>query len=415
MAFSDGHGLFVLSSNNSLDVFPGNTATNFSNVLPRKLQARGQRKYYVRLVGVALSNEADNLSHVRVHLQELQPQKAGQKFTQVLGSFQFPTEEVMGSDGYGFHTFRHHVYLPLQFEELESLQVRLTDENDTPLNLHQNFSTLIWIEMYETVMEDRFTIACSSRQPALYPANELGSYFVPLPSELNLPGYEVALLNVLYPPQMEDQQDEVSLLLGEKHETEYLRFYLDNYSNSDDFLRHVQERIRNTLYRDALAIHKVNDGKYKDSIVIVHSAVTSVFNQIRVAPSPAFSRACGQINSPVEPKVLKKGELLVFEGVLNIFLAKPHPFAMVECDIIEASVKSGKHANLIQIVPLLRSQVEGRSKLYEPERLIYHPVVQRPISRIAFNFRDPSGRQKYLRTANDEDFVLITLSFRKMK
>lgn len=402
-----------MSSENSLDVYSDNTSSNFSNVLPKILTTERDEKMYIKLVGIGMSNICKHpLSYVNVHLKELEPQRAGREFNQIIGGFAYPLEESDAVVGYGLHTFKHPVLLPLKFEELDSLQVRLSDEFNQDIELDQQFSTLIWFEITDEGMEDQFVMACTSRHPTLYPSNELGEFTVPLPSVLNLPNYEVALLNVLYPPSISDAERNVSFTVEGNNVADEFVFDLSMYRTTEDFVEAVQEKLRYSVWHGMVefdfSTHRSRRGR-----VYFYYTNMGIFDYIKIVPSRNFTLACGQLQQPLGEIKLTPNGGYIFKGVANIFFGMPHPIAMIECDIIKPTVTTGDHANLLQFAPVLKS--DGESKLYEPERLIFHAVVDRPITSVKFTFREPNGVKKELQADNPEHFMLINLQFRMKK
>lgn len=408
MESSERQGLFVLSSANSLETFPNNTASDFANLLPQEIKhVSSNKKYYIKLLGIAISaRTTHDLGIVSVHLQQLEPQKAGTSVTQVLATFPFPPTRNLWTDNYALHTFKNSVLLPLKLEELEYLHVRLTDEYEQKIVLESHYPTVLWFEITDKSMEGQFNMACTSRQPNLYPNNQLGDFIVPLPSEMSLPDYEVALLNVVFPAHLSEEEREVSFTV----EDDEFVFDLNTYTTTQEFVQDVKDQLLQSAYRDMLIFDTVFGGE-NDGCAFFHMMEMALRHELSIKPSPAFTAACGQVQMPRARTILTRGSFFTFQGTPNIFLAKSHPLSMVECSIIQTTVTSGDFANLLQFVPILKN--EEKSKMYEPDAIVYHSVVNRPFNAIRFTFKEPNGAKKIMSSWNPEDFILINLSFKR--
>lgn len=401
----------ILSSHANCDIFPRNTHTKFTNRLPNTLTNRGQQQFHVRLCWLAFANDSSGTTrsptYLEVHISEIEGQWKGREVTTSVGGFTHPLAERLGAD-YGACTFRQTPYLPVKFQQLSTLEVTLVDKfGNEPEIFTQGLPTLVWIEMTDKPVQNQFTIQCVSGQPSLFPTNELGRFTIPIPSELELADYEVALQQIIYPPLMEDKAAEAAVSVNEEDYTFNLRL-LDN---TRDFITAVSNEIYVGTYGDVLEFGKRGD------IIYFRRKITNDPDldgkPIRITPSKTFCMACGQTSIPRRTTELLPGRMFSFRGTAGIQQALPNPIAMLDCDLVKTNILAGDKSTILQAVPLKIGINEQSPRLYEPENLIYQPVQARPFNTIRFKFLEPDGRPKYLESYNPEESIIVTLVFRR--
>lgn len=403
----------ILSSHADCDVFPRNDSTRFANKLPTPLTNRTDQKFHARLRWIAFANnpEERDPSYLEVQLSQVESQRSGRSTTQRIGGFTFPLPTRLAED-YGSHTFKHSPYLPLKFQVLTSFEVAITNrigEVATPYD--RGPPTLIWIEMTDRAVDDQFTIQCFSKEPFLFPQNELDSFTSAIPSELELPSYEVALQQIVYPPGMEDRAALAKVVINGEN---YV-FNLRALGSTQAFLDAVSAAVANGLYGRLIEF-----GYRPDVIKGVYFRRRRLRNDedgrsISISPSKTFSMACGQTTVARGTTTLLPGHMFSFRGKPEIKQALPNPVAMLTCDLVKTNVLAGAKSSVLQAVPLQLDQDLHSPRLYEPDLLIYQPVQDKPFNTLRFSFLEPDGRQKELRSDNPGDTMLISLVFRKKK
>lgn len=412
MSAASGSINIVLSSYANCDVFPRNTRTRFTNRLPAVLSNRSQQQFHVRLCLLAFSNDPggeNTSSYLEVHLREIESQRSGTGSTESIGGFTFPLPERL-SENYGVYNFTRSPYLPIKFQQLTSLEVIIVDrEGNEPAPYEKGPPTLVWIEMTDKSVEEQFTIQCFSRQPYLFPANQLGAFTASIPSELELNGWEVALQQVIYPPRMEDVASEARVTINE----ETYSFNLRNFAEPDDFVEAVSQAVARGAYGRALQF-----GKRGGYIYFRRRATGDVAEDgriIDITPSKTFCMACGQTTVPRRTTRINVGHMFTFRGKVGIRQALPNPIAMLTCDLVKTNVLAGSKALVLQAVPLKIGMETHSPRLYEPPNLIYQPVQSKPFNLVRFSFLEPDGREKELVADNEEEGIIISLVFRKRK
>lgn len=415
------HRAFLcLSSEGSGHIFPYNSPTCFANRFPKPIFNEQGRTFSIRLVSISLGGTlalGQQENYLNVHIYEMEAQRSGHQYTQSAGGFAYPPRRHALERKYGLHTFRHSPHLPLRYHKLEELHVRLTNKDGKQVELTPGYPTLLWIELTDAMKEDEFMITCSSEHPEFFPSNSLNIFSSPLPSELELKSYEVALLNIIFPAHVEEPT-KVSLEVDEYS----FHFQLRYIRNARHFVQLVKDDLNvynRNKERNALTCGIVERGEKRGQFYIMRNENDTVQlgqeSGIKIVPSPTFTRACGQVLLPRERTYLQPGEMILFEGKPNVNLALPNPLAMVHCDIINHNIVAGEQGNLLQWVPAMRGKEENDNRLYEPEHLAFHPVVERPFNKVGFAMLNPDGRAREFKKDNPASSIIITLIFRKNK
>lgn len=400
-----------LSSAASCHLFPANGPASFVNQLPRALVNREDKRFFIRLKSIALTTECENRVRfesglVRVHIYEVEGQRRGREYARCAGTFDYPPREWTAG-GYGLHTFSLSPRLPVRFQTLNSLHVKITDSEDRELDLVTGPPTLIWLEIMDLTRESEFTITCASRQPNLFPGNELARFTVPLPTEIELPDHEVGLANVVFPPRMEEETTATLRV-----DDQLMTFDLADFSHTSGFLSMAEVRVRvRTRGRLRFGVRREDGRAYIHHVKRPNRAD----RPIRVAPSPSFTKACGQMLEPRAVTLLPPGKSIVFQGKPNHHLGLPNPVAMLQCNIIKPNIMCGRQAQLLQCVPVVGRRERGTSRMYEPRQLTFHPVMERPFDKIQLEFTNPDGTPRKFINDNPEDGVLLTLLFRQRR
>lgn len=409
---------FCLSSNNSKDNHPDNTSTHFINDLSSPFINDSGHVFEIRIMSVAISarfdaqvNDHQTAGYLKIQIEELEQQRKGQKYIHFGGGFPYPPTNTLDYH-YALHEFPNPPAIALRFQHLARFRVKIVDENDVEPALYPNFPTIIWIEMNEFSTEERgqFTITCDSYHPTLYPDNTVNKFNSPIPTELHLPSYEVALLNVYYPPQMTEDIIPIDLLIEEEH----MRFNPNTFLDTNDFITSVDEEIRNTRFGgDYRFISVALAPNELPRLCLLRNDQPAWLGQQRVTMNVSFLRACGELVIRRRTVIMSPGDILTFDGVPNISNVQPTPVSMLYCDIIKPNIMGTGVSNLLQCVPTYLFKNFTETRLYEPRRLTFQSVVDYPFDRIKLTFLHPDGRARELRTADPLDSLIVTLLFRK--
>jgi len=404
-----------LSSASCLETFPDNKGSAFTNQLPFELKNTYNNRFYIQLkkIGICTKGKSawwtQSFSYVKVHIYEIEKQTEGMNSTHFAGGFSFPPEEQCSHD-YAMHTFRQAPQLLIRFQQLHKLTVKLTDENNQDILVPFGSPTILWLELTDMEPKDEFIITCLSKQPDMYPGNLLHSFISPLPTEMTMKNYEVALMQLVYPPELQEKVM-ASLKIGDL----MFEYNLSEMATTEDFIEAVQKDISESKYNNLIKFKRLRHGPSKGHLTFVMRWVRGVKTPITVEPSPNFTKVCGQTLTPRAKTILRPGKLFIFDGQPDIRLGQENPVAMLQCDIIDPNIMCGKQAQLLHCVPVLTNKPLEGQRLYESTQLAFHRVANYPINRIGLKFTNPDGTHRNFKASNPDDCVIISLLFRRRK
>lgn len=410
----------TLISDSCLEIYPDNTQSDFTNIFPQTLNNRDDKKFSIKLVTIGLSNHVAEdhgipSGYLKILINAIEDQRDGQQYTKCVGGITFPLKNTIGAN-YGFHSFTHGPNLPLRFDQLDNLRVTLTDINDRVINFVSGPATILQLEITSGMEEDgQFTLACHSEDPHRFPGNTLSTFTYGLHSTLELEGYEVALLNMIFPAHLELKKDPVWIRL---HLSRF-EYNLDEFDTVEDFVHKVTwDILRDESIRYEFAFKISGAPRTKGLICIKRKKRFVTKNSgkqqklMTMEVSPAFAKACGQHTDPVEKRHMRVEDTMFFNGTPNLFRARPHPIAMLQCDLVKTNIMGGTHSTLLQTVPVLTARQDNDIRMYEPKQLTFHPVWKRPFDDIKFNITEPDGQKKRFLPIHPGDGIIVTLLFR---
>lgn len=407
----------------SLADFPYNSRTHFINIMPTPIRtSTPDQKLYLRLRAIAISclQDAEMLDnpdsdYLRVNVSELEQQIVDRGFDYCAGGFEYPPQtDLSRTTGYAFHTFSRTPYLRLKYTEVTRLEVTITNLSGQPVEgIYSGPPTIVLFDITTSMHTNNFTITCNSRQPDLFINNRLSNFTSPLHSEMDLSNYQVALVNVLYPPTLYERTLATMIIDGTRFD-----YVLDDFERTDDFVKQVKQDLANSRFRRIMYFRLHQQGRRQGRLGlgrVLGPANRKFKKKMVVSFSNTFTIACGQQHDFRGATILSPGKVIVFRGQPNINLVKPNPVAALHCDIVKNGVIGNKVSNLLACVPIMTDRTAGRKRLHEASQLIYYDTVSRPINSISFLFSNPDGGERSFSTEEDEIYrnITITLSFRK--
>lgn len=464
-----------LLSDSCLDVFPHNTKTNFSNYFHQPIKSPDTSAVlYVRLKSICLSltvlmdlevrensgEAGDSVQffsanqpfpgYIKVLLRELSHQVQDDHYTTCLGGFTYPPPEIsqnLGASGrskdekegqrdsaYGFHQFQYTSFLPLTKNSIGKLGIQLLDSNNKPIILGGFFPTIIELEMSDSMAAGggSFSITCTSNGEGKFPHNTLSHFTSPLPSEMQLHNYEVALTSLVYPGEM-CQKITISFLVNDRPFYFEIDFF---YGLTKTLLSTIQDAVSSSELGNILKFGQLTPRQAKGKRRYAYFINISDSNgrtgvELNIECSLTFLHAMGQIYDVPRVINLKPGEVFLFEeGPPDIRYIETNPSALLECSIVDHSIVGSRRMRLLQTVPvkathLQRLQfrtknkwIELRDLVFEPSQLVYSDVISnKPFSSITFTFHDPSGFVKKFKSPayKHNAHMIVTLHFRQKK
>lgn len=403
---------FCLSSDVSTDIYPENTRSNFTNVLPQPLTNHENRRFYLRLKSISLTSEEFSLvpiGYVEVHIAQLEGQRSGLSYSRSAGGFIYPPKKDHTSN-YGTHVFRDAPFLPLRFSQIDNFNVRLQSKTKVNLALGEGPPTLIWLEMTDDTVNSQFTIQCRSNHPTLFLANTLNNFRSPLPEAIDLTGFEVGLQQIVFPPYLKDVGEEATVTIN----GHTFNFDLKEYEGTSAFLRSVRQKIRAHDEVRSEVLFTVGKWGARRGKAMFQRKRDARKPRVKIQCNIPFTRACGQTRMPQGELEISGDSVLIFEGYPNIFQAMPYPVGLLTCNLIQNTVMGGQYGSFMHCVPIIEND-KPTPHIYEPEVITYHPIYNRPFNSIEFHFLEMNMQPKKLISERADVDMIISLVFRKIK
>lgn len=396
----------TLVSNGSMNNFPDNTLTNFTNLFPFSLRATHNNTLFIRLRSIAISPVlrpgADEVasSVVEVYISELRGSIANTEYTQCLARFQFPPGQVL--ENYALKEFENTTFLPLLDSSINKLSVKIVDQSGQQLALADGEQpTLLHLEISEMSEPGHFNLTCLSHtdaEVARNPNNTLNNFTVTLPSPLTLTGYEAALASIAFPPDMGVRQEIITMEVVIQPGTHIEDIDIDTSECADDaaLAAKIVHRI-NYINSDRVPLFgRVVDGRIQ--IAGVRDEKTCTINF-----SDEFMRVMPDLESRT---ITVRGKREVNLGKASLIGRAPSQVALLYCSCIEESLLGGHLHQLLHMLPVVNGQ-----HMYEPQHLIYHPVTSRTMTDIQIRLAEPNGTiHKYESPGGHS--IIVSLTFR---
>lgn len=402
----------TLASNANLDMFPENSLSNFTNIFPFPVKPKHGHTLYVRLRAIAISptliNPGDPFARtIQIRIEELQALLTNSSFEKCLKRLSFPPGIVL--EHYAFLEFDNTEFLPILFASLTQLSILITDARGRQLRLADGPPTLLCIEFSEMEVSGQFSLACVSHLPEereTYPDNTLNKFIIGLPNELELQGYEVAVTSVSFPSDMivrlppmffsfKVQPDDYEVTVP---------FNLFEYTDSRALLNDVVQKVNEALpineYIRAKVERDPRSANYE--MLQICGRLTGTGRSVLMTVSPEFMRVIGR---PFQEHTLSADECVTL-GKINLKGALPSQIGMLYCSCIDSNILGNRLFQLLQIVPIIRDRY-----VYEPQHLLFHPVIARPFDNIEFRLTQPDGTDHTYESPSGGSMI-VSLLFR---
>lgn len=414
-------------SNASLQVFPDNSLTSFTNIFPDPITSDKSRKFVARLRSVIISHKttSPNDTYVEVNLGELEPQRGHSAFDHTLGGFEFLSDRV--HDEQVFHEFDHAPFLPIRKSPVYKLSVYLTDRHGKQLNLASGPPTIVQIELTDDVLPEQFTITCASNselQKTIFPDNVMGDFKTHIPEQMILPKWEVAVSSVVFPENMREK----TVLRFSAHRVVF-EYDMAAYDDPDRLLEDIEADFKSKQKQTGMVfIPHIRTERNKDDDAWKnlrpgqkvwvfwrkrHGSNLKSRSVILTLNNVAHRFLTG-VNAPARFMFLRKGTQKKMWTEHTLFDDADH-ISHLYCDIIEPHVVGDVQAPLLKILPTFKYKKQSKIQQYEPPVLHFHPLISRGFQSIRLSFYQTSGK-KHVFLANDKATgILVTLLFRPIK
>jgi len=393
----------VVASNGSLNIYPGNTLTSFSNQLPFPISPKGGHHLFVRPRRLFLSKHMKNefLSeedHVGViQMSELEGQGCNSIVLPILARFNLKkllAEQESESTQYVIAEFLHSPWLPLRDNPITHLSVSLKNTFNDPLSIGDGPATLLQVEVASMIGDNSFSVTCLSHSPyesQLFPDNEPTRFRSKLPREMQLGEWEVALSSFALPPgNVYKRNASVTLQFWGSGVSNTVTLDLDYIGERRSFydtmmhVNHLMER-SGRGFGDFLV--KNDSGRWLLKNYTKHAFIVKVNSLFNAMFGEPFDQEWTL--HPDESAFLHSPEVTP-----DVERASLPGIALMYCSIVEPSAVGSQLVPLLHIVPMHKltiSDDEGREAMYEPRHLTFYPVKRQAFSDIEISLNTAAG------------------------
>jgi hypothetical protein len=462
----------TLMSNGSLDVYPENSLTRFTNVVRRPIEAPrgGAETLAVRLRSIFFHNKLKSrfaksakMGTMEIRLAQLESQVVNGGKQPLLASIDMNrarADPYFTSGDYAHISFPKSPLLRLSTSEVAHLSVALTRPGGR-INypLEDGPPTIVELEV-SMGSEAEFTMTCMSHPHAenadatstFTATNTAAEFKTDLRRSINLAGWEMALDSVSFPripgsnrmlkitlAFVDSPGDELRLI----HNDEKFEFErpIEEFDTTQEVMRALAARMEQIdLFYDGpnklAKVRPVKGDKLRWGLWNMNKE-----SYLKVRMEAFMAEACGWDFGVREFAVEKayvlsveeqeasaapKPTLITHMGNLtgpkwlaeeNVSLVPPD-VCLAYCDRVQPTMIGDTRANLLSIVPMKRER-RGTSDhiAYEPRHLTYRDVQDGDFGDIGFSFRRGDGQlarfpQTVANQYANEGATIVVLRFR---
>lgn len=460
MSLVIGHGpdevpsvTITLLSNASLDLFPQNRNTNFTNALRSELKVGEYakrlvvqiRKIFIPTKLLTTENiPTEPVNIMQIQLRDVEAQFVNSSPATILASFDLKkasAKEYKTSVDYITHEFHDSPWVSLINSEAKYFSVTLTTVTGTEYPLVDNLPPVL-LEMNvqsDQASHPELTVYCASHTELaknLYPQNTLSNFSSKLVKPMALNEWEVALASITLPALRkvgEELKARISFCFSAGVVATSLTYDNDRavtyeYSiKKTDTFKDICEAFETLLANDPQWNEKVIFGRRKvgpdGEAVWIAWAVSERNSHLMIRFNPLLSALLGRgyKQTTTIVKTTKPQDIVQKKRIDRINLAikdyNPQdlttaPLGMLYCNIVKPTPVGDTLSNLLDMIPMSAFEEEGarqmKQKMYKPKRLNYREINSHEFNEIQFKLCRPDG-QEFSLIAIDPQTMVDTL------
>jgi len=326
-------------------------------------------------------------------------------------------------ENYLFHEVESKTFYPLENTILDTLEFKLVDENDKPVNLNTGIATLVKLQFRKMpYFKKSFSVRMTSTPSKNHPENVNSNFSLELPETLyfsknwrvsvnsiNLPNY----FNTLPPKQVLSLAYTDTDGLTRVRQTVKLpdkvftKSELINYINAQmapstqpkPFLV-LEENIQTGDYTPTLCIkvYKNNSAlTMSKDLALLFGYGAADFFQIRA--NAYFTTWSIAFDAGLEEQEIR------MSNPINMEYFTPS-YVMMYSNIVEPTIIGGNYSNILKIFPVITSQDEY--VIHQFKHREFHSLLNNEVKNINLQFRTHSGDYIYFASDN---YVIVDLIF----
>ena len=354
-------------------------------------------------------------SMIKVKLDEMKQSlsSSGNHKDLAIAQFKAPQDYV---------SFYHEVikkeYFPLNSNLLQTLSVKLTDEDNDELRIRYRHPTFIKLK-FKSMSGSAFILRVSSRDSNnIYPENTAANFRTQLPKLMSLTGqnWQVALSSIIYPSQilLPDYLSKQDLWIRfEKQDADQGEFIFRYELNLKNERILTYEDLVYAINTNSYRIHN----RYMFRIRIDRNTLLVTYSSrriLRITVSPILASILG-LNT--HQFVTNQDDDNVEIGTADIKRCMPNTLS-VHTDFTSPIVAGGKYCRLLKFIPILQDlQATDGSVMstvsYESHHMDFVNLSTTELQSLQFQLRDGVGKPLVFENNDNNAVTFINLLFQK--
>lgn len=425
-----------LISDGSLDIYPNNTLTSFTNILANPISTPKNENWRVALHSIVSSNNFfsdKKLSHLKVRCDQVQPWYQLTREISVHARKRYHPEKART------HTFSplHKEYYEVPTDEISKLSIELETNYDlsyirsdrTSVKLVQGQPTIVTLHFQsmsdKEAMESPISIRVTNRRDD-YDYQPSNSFKVNLPAVLsktleNAHNYEIALASATYRPAFPQFQNvpnnclEVGYTDASTSEIKMAKIPLNldtNFGSVIQLVGTINVAIRKAekeMGGKKLALMKV-DANRRGRLKIIFYADAYIKFPYQLAQILGND---DKSNSESQVKITGDGGGYYFKNPVRFASNYPN-FIFLLANFIEPSPVANIFSPILKTIPVnVNDERNAQHQTFQSVDLEYHPLLFSDLENLQFQFYTHTG--DLVKFTEEKHDVNLTLFLRRKK
>ena len=412
---------FVALSNSSLNEFPKNNLTSFTNLISNdiKQDLKIFKKSYVQILlkgfylnaNFKLKHDEKPPNYVKIHFLQSNNQIINQQFDKCLA-------RIPLNSANNYHETNTFYPVYANINELDKLSFKITDPYDKDIHLFPGNPTIIKLKIKKMNRQNNnsFTVTSNCElMHKMYDDNNKNDLTTALPHEFNLSKeiWEVALTKCILPPQLTDRTTgTIKIGSSEKH------FEFGIYSSIYVLQKEIQMFFLSKVGHRVKIILSYPKSKGGMQFLITKETLKNELPKtIRPQDIVTIDKYMMYVLSGTFKNrafALDMTTRIVFKKKPNINRITPKTLFLYS-DLIKPNYVGNIRSSLMQIIPIsIKNNNSDTHEIYTPKQLTFHDLNISRFHTVDFYLRTITGARFKTDTPIHKNFV-ITLLFRKKK
>ena len=404
---------FILcTSNASTDIYPDNSLSNFTNLLPKTLLHIQEWEVALESIIINMHNKGrKSANHFRVQLQEIET-RSNTIFNRTLAiiSIGMQDENVL------YFESTQREYFPFQSGTLSKLKIMIEDMNGEYLMTNVGQPTWVKLSLRKKMFDSHLLRFSPLDSKYLFPKNKNENFWTQLGHTLALTdgNWEMALTSIHYPLSFEKEKlmsdNELILVFEWPLKNIQRKIELDSreFTHSERIINYLN-RIFNRAMKKPYFLHFACT-ETNNLVVTSNQKVTLSFS-FSLAHILGGNMNCEVMDTNLRKIILNGQSPIQFQDTIRTDRLVPNSM-LLYCNIISPSIVGSTYAKVLKLIPIFNDEkVQNNSIVcYESQNLDFVTLSTNTLSSINFELRTSSG---HLVPFKNDSGVIINILLRR--